>query len=1153
MADPHVYQGDPGLNNTEALIQHLQTSLNSEQSYLDGLPQDARYGYSAHQVNAAERKCRSLRDQLKVAKEKKKEILQLAQQEHVARQEQFAQQEQLARQEQFAQQEQCARQEQFAQQHALPNRPRQSESPLYDPVSMASSGLMRDGYPTASKRTLSNAGDSLSPTNPNRSKRTLSNAGDSLSLTNPSRSKRTLSNAGDSLSLTSPGRSKRPAFGISRRSSTSSSSSVMDLTVTDDKIEAAIAKKRSKTDERRRQDSDNPLAGLPSFLQERINRTEPEPAPAQPAPPTTRTAPTWPPPFNLNSAQDRNNARQQGQQQRPQPASGLAATIQRTNGMDFTAMTDVDGNPLDEHMQANLQRIMGDSPPRASKKPDPDEERNRRQIEKFVRTAGADIPNDELEQTPQGMRYPLYPHQKQALTWMKKQEAGRNKGGILGDDMGLGKTISTLALMIANPGRNACRTNLIVAPLSLIGQWEDEIKNKMLSGYQLSVCVFHDNNRPTAAEMMRFDVVLTTYNTMYNEHKKVKTFWEKAVDRNIDQDNDPDLARSLKLFHPRKSMFYRIILDEAQGIKNRKGKISEAAPALMAKYRWCLTGTPMMNSLHETFALYRFLHIAPYNEWTNFNEMFGELKERAEPGPALNTFRVLLQKTMLRRDKNSKINGQRILQLPDKTEEIIHIDLEGEQLEYYKAVTENAKVMFNAYIRKGSSNKQYTVLLVQLLRMRQAVCHPHLVLDEEEEGDDAANMELAQTLEPKVVARLMEQVSNGVESLEGFDCPVCLDKITNPVIPFPCGHYLCPDCLQAHVENCERDNIRHGENARLTRCAVCRDPLDRDKAINLSTFKKVHMPEFVEDEEADEENGDQGTTESDSDDSSGEDDSDDEESSSNGNKEDTDGVDGQGNLRGFVVVDDSSDIETPSKRPQKKNKGKGKLPSKKKSKKRMQTGPKRKIKATMLKSLRKSAKRSARDNRDYHRYLSKHWMSSAKVDACMDLIKRIRDESGGEAKTLIFSQWTMFLDLVEIALSKDEELKNVDHVRYDGEMKMKNRTQAAKKFRETPETKLMLLSLKAGNAGLNLVQASRVIILDPFWNPYIEMQAVDRVHRIGQQSDVKVYRILVKDSVEDRIMEIQDNKRNAISSALDGKSSSGMGLNFADLRHLFGF
>ena len=98
----------------------------------------------------------------------------------------------------------------------------------------------------------------------------------------------------------------------------------------------------------------------------------------------------------------------------------------------------------------------------------------------------------------------------------------------------------------------------------------------------------------------------------------------------------------------------------------------------------------------------------------------------------------------------------------------------------------------------------------------------------------------------------------------------------------------------------------------------------------------------------------------------------------------------------------------------------------------------------------------------------------------------------------------------------------------------------------------MLISLKAGNAGLNLVAASQVIILDPFWNPYIEMQAVDRAHHIGQQNKVEVHRILIEGTVEDRIIELQNQKRNLVESALDENASKSMGrLDIRQLAFLF--
>lgn len=98
----------------------------------------------------------------------------------------------------------------------------------------------------------------------------------------------------------------------------------------------------------------------------------------------------------------------------------------------------------------------------------------------------------------------------------------------------------------------------------------------------------------------------------------------------------------------------------------------------------------------------------------------------------------------------------------------------------------------------------------------------------------------------------------------------------------------------------------------------------------------------------------------------------------------------------------------------------------------------------------------------------------------------------------------------------------------------------------------MLISLKAGNAGLNLVAASKVIILDPFWNPYIEMQAVDRAYRIGQQNKVEVHRILVEGTVEDRIIQLQEQKRKLVESALDENAAKSMGrLDIRQLAFLF--
>jgi SNF2 family DNA or RNA helicase len=119
-------------------------------------------------------------------------------------------------------------------------------------------------------------------------------------------------------------------------------------------------------------------------------------------------------------------------------------------------------------------------------------------------------------------------------------------------------------------------------------------------------------------------------------------------------------------------------------------------------------------------------------------------------------------------------------------------------------------------------------------------------------------------------------------------------------------------------------------------------------------------------------------------------------------------------------------------------------------------------------------------------------------------------------------------------------------------MNLKERNAAVTAFTNDPACKIMLVSLKAGNSGLNLVAASHVIMFDPFWNPYIEDQAVDRAHRIGQVREVFVHRLLIENTVEDRIVTLQDQKRELISGALDeGGTMNVSRLDARELAYLF--
>jgi len=105
------------------------------------------------------------------------------------------------------------------------------------------------------------------------------------------------------------------------------------------------------------------------------------------------------------------------------------------------------------------------------------------------------------------------------------------------------------------------------------------------------------------------------------------------------------------------------------------------------------------------------------------------------------------------------------------------------------------------------------------------------------------------------------------------------------------------------------------------------------------------------------------------------------------------------------------------------------------------------------------------------------------------------------------------------------------------------------KFQQQEGSSIFLISLKAGGTGLNLAAASYVILFDPWWNPAVENQAVDRVHRIGQTKTVFAYRLLIRDSIEDKIRRLQIHKSN-LASAVLGEEGFGRALTLDDFRYL---
>lgn len=167
---------------------------------------------------------------------------------------------------------------------------------------------------------------------------------------------------------------------------------------------------------------------------------------------------------------------------------------------------------------------------------------------------------------------------------------------------------------------------------------------------------------------------------------------------------------------------------------------------------------------------------------------------------------------------------------------------------------------------------------------------------------------------------------------------------------------------------------------------------------------------------------------------------------------------------------------------------------------------------------------------------------SAKMDAFLELLDEAVDDGH---RMLVFSQFTSLLQLVR------EELKarSLEHAYLDGSMSMKARQAEVDRF-QSSEIPVFLISLKAGGTGLNLTGADTIVHFDPWWNPAVEAQATDRAHRIGQTKSVNVYKLVVVGTVEEKVLQMQEAKRQLLAGVFDESDVANARLSIDELRDL---
>ncbi|KNF01813.1 hypothetical protein PSTG_04932 [Puccinia striiformis f. sp. tritici PST-78] len=687
---------------------------------------------------------------------------------------------------------------------------------------------------------------------------------------------------------------------------------------------------------------------------------------------------------------------------------------------------------------------------------------------------GLGMTDDRLD----GMAIPLMAHQIIGIDWMIKQENSKNLGGILGDEMGLGKTIQMIATMVKNRSTDSKKkATLILAPLALLTQWKEEIAER--STCDLSVLIYHSSTKVAERKKIsHYDVVITTLDTL-------RVDWNESEDV-----ENPKKPKGLY-----KIDWYRIVIDEAQIIRNRQSKKSRAVCALKGIFRWCLTGTPIFNTLWDIYPYLRFLRIRPYNDAGRFRDHI-TMYEKKRPNLATDRAQAVLATCMLRRQKNTQLDGKPLIVLPPKHKEDVMLDMTVEEREIYEMLEKRAQQKFNVFLRRGTVLKNFACILVLLLRLRQACGHPSLAIEQDDDTEavndpsdrpefNDPHLELNRAIETlgqdwvhntknkfqdeaDELVKAEQQNSNEAAAPE---CPICNDPLDDTSRITKCGHVFCESCLDTLLMQAQpmMDETANTDPSMIPKpCPNCRAPFRK-----IDTFlKKAFLPPV------DELDGDEDLLDA--------------------------GVKINHKMRNGVIGDDSDD-ENDTK-PDSKGKEKEKI----------------------------------------EKYTS-DLIPSTKLVWLLEQIVQVKKENPDD-KFIVVSQWTGMLQICSGFLRE----RGFRYVCYQGDMNTVERNEAVSKFKKRPEYGIMLMSLKCGGVGLNLTCANRVISLDLAWSPASENQAFDRAHRFGQMKPVHVKRVMINNTVEQRINKLQLGKQAITDSALgEGSGKKLKRMTVSELANLF--
>ncbi|KAI0334969.1 hypothetical protein GY45DRAFT_967409 [Cubamyces sp. BRFM 1775] len=686
------------------------------------------------------------------------------------------------------------------------------------------------------------------------------------------------------------------------------------------------------------------------------------------------------------------------------------------------------------------------------------------------------------------------------------------RGALCADSMGLGKTLTMLALVLATKSDTPVdhsNSTLIVVPLSVMSNWEKQIEDHVQPG-ALTHCVYYGKNRSmTPAELKKFDVVITTYQTVALEHDLGAT--------------TKGGAPAAKKRKADKGLFdvawKRIILDEGHNIRNPRTKMAKAVCGLTAQRRWVLTGTPIINSPKDLGSLLTFLRIChPLDQDDFFKRMVLRPLKDGDPAGA-ELLRALMGHICIRRTKEMQDkDGKALVPLPPVDVTIIPVTLPPKARELYDAVEQLSKERVGNLIQRHGSINAAAVqsnVLSLLTRMRQLVLHPGLLppnyLEQLRNVDESSEDQPPPVqITPQDRVRLQNLLAQAIEDCE--ECPICFGQLNEPRITF-CGHMFCLACISEVL-------------VRDPKCPMDRRPLGMSSLLEPPpptdlTQAPVRFDDEMEDQDDDLRTGSSAkieqlitllklTPETD---------------------------------KSLVFSQFTSFLDKIAEALDKAGIPYVRFDGKMSARRRQET-------------LARFSVPVIADNVAIPPPLSQATQPPASSQPSEPMSQRSTRRRTRSSQAILLDDVVdddKDDDFVDADDASDDDYSFLDEnvpptrsqVKTKGKAKGKGKGKGrASEFEPEPlldslssdseNPRVMLISLKAGALGLNLTVANNVYLMDPWWQEGIESQAIDRCNRIGQTKPVHVYQLIAENTVEAKVIDIQEKKKKLVQEAFSG-------------------